>query len=477
MKKMIQDIHKGKNLKENLRRYSEMAVRTYADYATLDLAFSAYMFVEEMLEEEVPEEEMPGGGLTGGERTYAQEKSGVWQEILVALSMLAKEPCPYGELAQKMDALRREIIKKMDLLTAYTDRLICYEYVLNRMELRFMPERELNQLLAGFPEEGYMDKLRGYLFGDRDRQVMYDKLRLVIGEIPVQMTKSKLFEKIGAAMTLYKGDDRSAIDRFLYMMRTAAMIYEPECYVGHYKELENILTQLEEADYTKLTKKQYDGLKVLLETGIQEIRELTDFYYSVQKVVNGIYALCVVLPHAQKESQLQKDGREVFGNLADRICDEELLSPMEGSIETLVEKTGYLESVLFEIQDSYSDELDKEGLVPLLGDLVIVSELLSDSLFIELDKGAEEKIDASYVQSAANQLFDELTEKFSHVSRPLKRAIMGQILGKLPIMFQSVEEIEQYIRVNLMGCTDKAEKGIVLTMLWDFMIEEEREGS
>lgn len=462
MKKMIQDIHKGKNVKENLRRYAEVAIQTYADYGTLELTFSAYTLLEEVLEKE---------------EAYAQEEAKTMQKVLASLGELSRGECPFEKLAQQMDTLREEITKKMDLLTAYTDRLICYEYVLNRMEFRFLPEKELIQSLAGFPEEEYMDKLNRYLFGDRDKQVMHDKIRLVVGQIPVQMTKGKLFERIGEALTLYNGDDRSALDRFLYMLRTASMVYEPTHYVGQYTGLEHVLTCLKEADYVHLTKEQFDKLAELLENGSKEIQALTDFYYSVQKVVNGIYALCVILPYVRKESQLQKAGRQIWHSLADRKCQEEMLLPMEGQIESLVEKSSYLESVLFEIQSSYGEELAKEGLTSLFENFVMVANLLSDSLFVELSEEEEEKADAAYVQSCANQLFDELTEKMSQVSRPVKRAIMGQILEKLPIVFQNREEVEQYIRVNLMGCPDRAEKCVVLTMLWDLMMEEEQEWS
>ena len=92
-------------------------------------------------------------------------------------------------------------------------------------------------------------------------------------------------------------------------------------------------------------------------------------------------------------------------------------------------------------------------------------------------KSEEEKADDLYVQSCGKQLFDELAEKMSHVSRPVKRAIMAQVLEKLPIVFKNAEEVEQYIRLNLMGCSDKAEKCVVLTILNDLIMEEEQEWS
>jgi len=102
-----------------------------------------------------------------------------------------------------------------------------------------------------------------------------------------------------------------------------------------------------------------------------------------------------------------------------------------------------------------------------------VAKLLSDSLFIDLEKVEEENIaDADYVKEQTEKLLDELSVKLSEVSRPVKRAIMGQIIEKLPMMFQKSEEVLEYIQINLFGCQDKAEKCIVMSMLWDLMQEE-----
>ena len=413
MKKLIHDIHKGKNIKENLKHYSELAIRTYADYGTLEMTFSAYTLLDE---------EVYGD-------SYSGEKQEILQRVKRALGTLGEENCDYAALMEEMKKFREEITGKMDLLTAYTDRMICYEYVLNRMELRYLPEKELAAKLAMFQEEEYMKMLQAYLFGSKDEKVTLDKLRLVMGQIPVHMTKGKLFERIGETLTLYQDGDQSALDSFLYMLRTSAMLYEPEQYVGQYLELERTVDELEQADYENLTQKQYEKLATLLENGAKEIHEITDFYYGVQNVVNGIYALCIILPYDTKGSRIEKAGKEIWSHLAVGDLREEMLTPLEGCIEECVEKSSYLESVLYEIRSSYRTELEETGLTELFRDFVLVANLLSDSLFIDLSVGEEEKkVDSSYVHRCTNELLDELSEKFSQVSRPVKRAIMGQIL-------------------------------------------------
>lgn len=459
MKKLIHDIHNGKNVKENLKVYRNLAVQTYSEYSALELTFSAYTLLEEIMEERTE--------LAGKEHESIDT-------ILQALGEIGKETCDYAGIATVMKNLRETITAKMDLFTAYTDRLICYEYVLNRMELKFLSQKELEEKCAAVNEDEYMQRLSSYLFGSKDQSVIRDKLRMVISQVPVHMTKSKLFEKIGEALTLYKGGDRATLDDFIYMIRTSAMIYEPEQYVGEYGSLETALSRLQTADHANMTEDEYEEMTQVLESAAESVHEFTDFYYSLQKVVNGIYAICLIFPYAEKESSLVRAGRSIWSRLALREYQAEMLFPLEGRIEQCVERSGYLESVLYEIKSAYKGELEELSLTSFFEDISHVANLLSDSLFIDLDKVTEEEVaDADYVQRCTEQLLDELAEKMDRLSRPVKRAVMGQILSQLPMTFQNAQEALEYIRVNLFNCQDKAEKAIVMEMLLDLMQEEQ----
>ena len=138
MKKLVQDIHNGKHLDKNLLMYRDKAISAYCEYATLELTFSAYTFVEEIQEEKTE---------------LAEKEKDIIAKVLCALDELSKEECDYSALAVTMKELRKEITAKMDLFTAYTDRLICYEYVMNRMEYRYLPDKELNRKLSLFQEK------------------------------------------------------------------------------------------------------------------------------------------------------------------------------------------------------------------------------------------------------------------------------------------------------------------------------------
>lgn len=458
LKKLIHEIHKGKNIKKNLLLYRDRVVQTYCEYGVLDLTFGAYTFMEQIVEEQA-------------ER--AQKEENVIAPVLLALGELAKEDCVYGQVAGAMKKLRQEITDKMNLLTSYADSLICYEYVLNRMELKFLPEEKLTDILYGFEEEQFLLQVKEFLTESKDQSVMQDRVRRLIGQIPVHMTKHKLFEKIGEALTLYQDSDCASLDEFVYMLRTSAMLYKPEKYAGEYAAVEADIKRLQEADYAGLTEEEYKEIVEVLERAAEAVYGLTDFYYSLQKVVNGIYAMSLLFPYVETDSELVREGRSIWKCLAMREYRPEMLIPLEGRIEKCVGTFDYLEPALYEIRDCYKEELGELSLTRFMDDIMKVVNLFSDSLFIDLEHVAgKETADSDYVRQCTERLLQELSLQLSQLSRPVKRAVVGQLLEKMPIIFSNMQELEEYIRVNLFGCQDRAEKAVVMLLLQELMQEE-----
>ena len=192
-------------------------------------------------------------------------------------------------------------------------------------------------------------------------------------------------------------------------------------------------------------------------------------------MANGIYAMCLLGEMPGRGSKLYDACRSIWVCLAKREYLEEMLVPLEGRIEPMVEQSSYLESVLFEIQTSYKKQLEETELTETFRNLGAVANLLSDSLFAELfrEEEGEWTADAAYVQRRAGEVVDQIAGKLKRVSRPVKRAIMAQVLDKLPPSFDNSGDAMDYIRLNLFGCQNPGEKCVVLTLLRDLMREEE----
>lgn len=458
IKKLASDIHKGKNLRVNLELYRDMAVGSYHDYSSIELVFSAYILMEEL------NEIRPA---------YAKKEEKILSKIHQGLSMIATDDSDLDAIIQNMSSVRAEITQKMDLFTAYTDRLICFEYVLNRMEGKYLSEKELKEKLDKYKENDFMQRMNLHIFGTQDQAVITENIRTVCGQLPVRLTKAKFFEKLSQALTLYKGSDKSSLESFVYMIRTSGMLYELNEYKSEYPSFAEFIEKLESVDYAELAEDEYDELAVQLEAVAKDIHEITDFYYSMQKVVNSIFAVALCRKYEVSFSAVVEDAKKAVAAIEIGNASEEMLIPFEGKIEAYVEQSSYLEAVLFEIRSSYKEDLEALNYVELFDDLVNIANLLSGSLFVDMEQSAnEEKADEAYISEITEKLVKELDERFSEVKKPVKRAMMGMILEKLPMIFNTSNDALEYIRSNLFGCTDKVEKLAVLEILASVLEED-----
>ena len=209
-----------------------------------------------------------------------------------------------------------------------------------------------------------------------------------------------------------------------------------------------------------------------LEKAGEYILRVTDFYYQLQKVVNAMYALSLANCHKREESALYEHCREVLMQVAEGSLNEEGLVKLEGKIETYVEKSSYLEAVLFEIKSSHKKIIEELGKGEEFDAFAKIANLLSDSLFIDMERfGENDTVEAAAEAEKIKELTGELSDFLSTLSKPLKKAVMAEVLEKLPVEFTNAGEIETYIRTNLFGCQNEAEKKAAMMELREWMDE------
>ena len=75
--------------------------------------------------------------------------------------------------------------------------------------------------------------------------------------------------------------------------------------------------------------------------------------------------------------------------VANGSLNEEGLVKLEGKIETYVEKSSYLEAVLFEIKASHKKIIEELGKGEEFDAFAKIANLLSDSLFIDMERFGE----------------------------------------------------------------------------------------
>lgn len=452
VKALMKEIQQGNHLDENLIEYKERAYFLYGEYASLELFFSAFLLMEEVQEEK---------------REIAVSNYKILNQIKEAIKQLASGTAKNENLITWMRELRGDITKEMDMLTAYTDRFICYEYILNRMEFRYTDEKMLKKELEEIDENIWMNRLMRFLFSTKDQAVINENLRSVMGQLPIRMTKAKFFERLQETLTLYKGSEKASLDEFLYMVRTSAMLYEPE--ITEYEQhscFETILRKLEDCDYVGCKEETFSQLVKELQESAKTIHEITDFYYLLQNIVNQIYAIALCRKNGACGDTISIKAMEILRKVISGKTESEYLIPFEGKIEKYAEESSYFEAALYEVRSSYMEKVEELQLTKSMEELVVVANLLSGSLFIDLEKKVENRIvEEADIKDAAAQLIEEFEVKFNLCSKPVRRAIMAQVAQTFPLGFQNTDQVKECIRQSLFMCQDRAEKMAVIQIL------------
>jgi hypothetical protein len=112
-----------------------------------------------------------------------------------------------------------------------------------------------------------------------------------------------------------------------------------------------------------------------------------------------------------------------------------------------------------------------------------VDRLLSGSSFAQLlipkevtafTGDTEDIVDRSYLDKEAEAYIHELDELFADAPKPVVRAVMAKVLSDLPVYFNSIDEIKEYIKGSLGSCMDQAEKETCMELLEELMDYENK---
>ena len=99
-----------------------------------------------------------------------------------------------------------------------------------------------------------------------------------------------------------------------------------------------------------------------------------------------------------------------------------------------------------------------------------VLKLASNSIFVELScEAITEPVDEVYMKRTETELIKEFDELLSSQSQIVCRAIMGNVLSKLPVFFNNKDEVMEYIGNSLRNCKDASEKNASAELLFEIM--------
>ncbi len=468
IKNLSQEIRSGKQLQENIPQLLNYMVDYDQIYASVKLALHYYAFYESYLDEE---------------NTWSKEAKAsidrinhiIKNQVLVNCSGSTRE-----KAVHETDILRKEISKRMNMLTAYTDIFQIYEYVINRLEYRFKENTMPSD------EEEFAKEVLRYIFAEEDNYIINEKIKEMIGQLPIRITKQKYFDLLTDSLKSYLGSEEENLDSYLYMIRTSAMIYHEEGMEEYYPELEKRRKQLAAVDYKNINKEVFDQCVGTLSAATLMLETETSIYFGLQEITNEVYTMLLcssyagMMEHgyqtaADTATNILQEVNDSFLNDQKSELDDSFLDKFEG-MEGVQEEMSYdltlLEDAFYEITHNYKELAKSMMLEPLLEVLTRSEKLLSNSLFIELEEEKQEiTVDEELLGQKTKDLVAELERLFENQDKVITRAIMANTMNKMPVFFRDHKEVMDYIRYSIERCSDNAEKAACIEVINAIMSE------
>ncbi|WP_167954716.1 hypothetical protein [Anaerosporobacter faecicola] len=461
---LLKNIRDNKDSEVYLPQYMNQSLSAYYKYSLVDLTMKYVMLYEVISEKHNKQTEQV-------------------KDVLEQVNQLVKDTmlCVFDESTreakvEEIDSVRKEIMSRMKSITAYADIMQLYEYVLNRIEDKFVDEVE------EFNTETFVQEIISYIFANNDNVVINTKVQEIIGQLPVRMTKSKYFELLANSISIYKGNERSAVDGYLYMIKSAATLERPKEMKKQFPDFYKAITTIESADFKNLTKPEFYRLNGMVQDRALELVDISDLYMQLQEIVNCLYAYNIAVGYQNadlKEEALCKEligyvNEQFLNGAQNELSNEQMdkLTKLEGTMESSMHEINMLEGGYEDVMTMYGKKLKGLMLDAQAACVTTCMKLLGNSLFIDLNAKVSTKVaDDAYIEKVTSTIIKNLTKMFDKVPQSVVRAVMASSLNKMPVFFNNSDEIVEYVTNSMNQCKDVAEKNACYSIIKDIMEE------
>lgn len=371
-------------------------------------------------------------------------------------------------LLERLSSLRSRIEDEMHQAMAFSDGLQVYEYALNRVERRFV-----RCLPVAVDETGLAANLMRYIAEAKEAAVQNQRIQMIVGQLPVRLTRQKYFGMVHDALTAYIGSDPEGLKDMMYLLRGCSMAGIFGGQEKGYARLQEIFSELQTVSFKEMEKASYEHVRELASEAGDMVMALMEYCTSLQEMVNDLYILCLTGDWAVRDAGEEEHAVEILQGLRQlyqqgkREIPQELedcLPNLEGIQEEYAEKYQRLDFHWEENQDAPGEE----GELARRGELV--ERLMSSSTFASLEIRKDcASVSREDVEKAADRFFGEVGPVLSSLQKPVARGVMALSLSYLPVFFNSPDEIKEYIGNSLACCTDRVEKEACMDLLLQVM--------
>ena len=471
----VKDLAKKKNPEKRIPEYVEEYMQIQNCYAEIQFMMEYYMFYEMVSEEMNPYTHL------------AESTTDALHKIVETYYEKNPSKEQIKEMEQELLMLRQDVLDKMQILAAYTDCFIVYEYILNRIQYRFDD-------MEAMPEDSvFAQDLIAFIFSGGDSPAVSENIRTAIGQLPIRITRSRYFDWIRDSISIYIDSGKESLDSFLYMSRRSAMMYQDEHMKEYFTEFASVIEEFSTLDYEAMNRETYQIYVEKILTNASKLNDLSDLYMQLGQLLNEMYCICASAGYAagKKESDserlvirginalfLSKDS-DVWKYSGDEPTETEAekmdwlesqFERVEGRLERIYSSINTAGAVLDEVSVSWEELIDSLGLTEDFRILEKLFLLSSGSTFADLEKSGEDiTVTRRMAEETANALISECKEFFKGKSRMFRRAVMANTLKIMPIVFRSPEEVSAYVTDSLQQCDDEAEKYAAKQLLLEAM--------
>lgn len=451
------EITRGRNLNENIIKFGNGLATMYNGLGYIKLVMNYYTLAELSAEQNFDK--------NGSVRKL--------QTMIGRVAALVNKLIESGDVidTDEIESIRNEIIAEMELTTGIVDHLRIYEYILNRVEYRF-DEGEFDE---DYYNSRFTNDLMHYILSDKDNVVINGKIAEVVTQLPMRLTKNSFIEHVHDAFTLYKGAYVSTVRDFVYNLSTVAMLPELKGLEEEFEQVSEILNTLKSADYKSITANEYKRLADLLAIATTEMEATADIYLMLATVVNDLYTVILTRGSAFEDVEEVERAKRALAKINASLNDNtepaddemmDIFAGFEGKQEKIAMSVDSCDFAVEYVLSGCGRELEETSMTGTYEGLTKVLKLQSGSTFVSLnDDKNEQVIDDDALEAEFNSFAQEITESFKNNAQIVNRAIMANVLGQLPVFFNSVDEIQGYINVALMQCGDVAERKACVEIL------------
>ena len=263
MRQIINEISKGKNIDDNLKKYADGFSEINNKFAYIRLALNYYTFLQ----------------------MQQDENDVISSDIVLELNKMNEVIADMSEEdISVVEDMRNNIIRKMQALTYYVDKYNVYEFAYNRVEYKYHDY----DMPANYSDEEFTRKIMKYIFDDEDATIINSKICEIIGQLPIRMTKSKFFEYVNSGLDVYNQGEKSSLDDFVYRIRTSAILEEKEDYKLLYPEIHDTFEELDKYDLKNITEDEVNEFSEKLSELTAYIDDNVSANMMMQELINDV---------------------------------------------------------------------------------------------------------------------------------------------------------------------------------------------